>query len=333
LVLSCVAAAPVQREGPTDRRIPELDLGQSTLEQAFQVLRDSAHANIVVRWPALAHAGVERTTPVRLRLWGVRMGTALDVLLASIETGVPLAWAEVDGITTVSTEEDIRRTPAVVVYDVRDLLDAVRRSPVPGVPPDETGRTLAEEVDELTQLIDGCVEATFIRPDPGGAPRSFGWIRELAGRLIITQSTQNHKKIRDLFKQLRTELARPMPLPATRPAATIPTDGEVLGGKGDTVRFYDVRDILKAIADADELRGAKPRTSFEVEAQLVGVVVENVGRDHWETATHGVNVLAGRLVVNQSPEVHEKLKEFLAHVRRELHAPPSNPSPTAPSRK
>jgi hypothetical protein len=314
-----VTAARGSADDPASHRIAEVDLSSTTLEHAFDVLSESAHANIVVRWPAMEAAGVRRTTPVRLRMWDVRLGTALDVLSASFETGIPLAWSEQGGIITVSTHEDIQRTTTVAVYDVRDLIDVVRKSPLTGVPFDETH---AQVVDEVARLINECV-GTGEWLDGGG--RS-GWLRELAGRLIVTQSADNHRKIRDLLKQLRTEFARPMPVPATRPAATAPTEGLVLGGKEDRVRFYDVRDILKAIADADELRGAKPRTAFEVEAQLVGVVVENVGRDHWETATHGINMIAGRLVVNQSPEVHQRLKEFLANVRRELLAP-------TPSRK
>jgi hypothetical protein len=308
------------------RRIAELDLSRTTLEDAFEVLRDKTHANIVVHWPALEDAGIERATPIRLRLWDVGLGAALNILLDSAEPVVPLAWSEDDGVITVSTEEDVHQTGIMTVYDVRDLLDAIRPAPVPGgAPPSETARTRGEAIDELTRLITECVDPETWR-DAGG---TTGSMRELGARLIITQSRENHKKIHDLLKQLRAEFARPMPVPTTRPAATAPTDGQVLGG--DSVRFYDVRDILKAIADADALHGAKPRTSFEVEAQLVGVVIENVGRDHWETVSHGINFVAGRLVVNQSPEVHEKLKEFLAKVRRELFSLAAATSPSAPT--
>src|SRR5688500_5678959 len=56
-------AGAVEEVRPALKLIDELDLGHSTLEQAFDRLRDLTRANIVVRWPALEAAGVSRATP------------------------------------------------------------------------------------------------------------------------------------------------------------------------------------------------------------------------------------------------------------------------------
>jgi len=164
-------------------------------------------------------------------------------------------------------------------------------------------------------------------------------------RLIVTQSSQNHKKLQALFAQLREEFARPLPVIQPVPA-TAPADGKVLAGNA---RFYDVRDLLAASAAIDAEWNSEPRSPFELEAQLVGVVVDNVDPGSWEggggaaqaspgSAGHGINVVGGRLVVRQSPEGHEMLKRFLSEFRKELLPgvklpATSRSAPTRPARR
>jgi hypothetical protein len=210
-------AAEPPPEPAADQRLKEVNLNPATLEDAFEVLRDLTHANIVVRWPALEKVGIERKRPVKLRLWDVRLGVVLDVLLDIVNDGTaPISWGEADGIITVSTADDIERSFRPTVYDVRDLIETIASlHPDGGREGGADPRT--EAVDQITLLITESVAPDTWR-DAGG---TTGSIRELGGRLIITQSPAAKKKVEQLLNDLRRELAKPAPrLPAaTQPVA------------------------------------------------------------------------------------------------------------------
>jgi len=330
MLLAALAPARALADAdPTLMRVEELNLASATLEDAFDFLRDTTHANIVVRWPALKTAGVERTTPVKLHLWNVRLATALDILLAATEPLVKLGWAEEDGVITVSMKQDLEQASAPVVYDVRDLLEMMSKQTMPG-PPDEFGRTRQEVIDELTRLITETIDPDTWR-DAGG---STGSMREIGGRLIVGQSPENQKKLQQFLAGLREEFAKPMPTIKPVPA-TAPADGKPLFGKAC---LYDVRDLLAASAAIESEWSSDPRTAFELEAQLVGVVIDNVEPASWEGGGNGINTIGGRLVVTQSPEGHEMLKRFLAELRKELLPgvklpATSRSAPTRPARR
>jgi hypothetical protein len=328
------AGAPAE-DGPTDKRIDELNLSHATLEGAFDVLRDKTHANIVVRWPALAAAGLDRTTPVKLHLWNVRLATALDILLEATEPLVKLDWSEEDGVITVSIKEDLEHTYPPVVYDVRDLIELMLKETTPG-PPDEFGRTRQEVIDELTRLITEAVAPDTWR-DAGG---SVGSMREFGGRLIVTQSPENHQMLKKLLDELREEFGRPMPTIKPVPA-TVPAGGKPLLGK---TCLYDVRDLLAASAAIDAEWNSDPRTPYDLEDQLIDAIIDNVEPYSWQgrpnrsavgSTGNGINVIGGRIVVRQSPEGHEMLKRFLAELRKELLPGVKVPatSPSAPIRR
>jgi hypothetical protein len=335
--LAAVAPCAAPAAENASRRLDEVDLSRGTLEGAFDVLRELTHANIVVRWPALEAAGVDRTTPVKLRLWDVRLGVAINVLLVTVESPTPLGWSEEDGVITVSTSEDIHRDTVTRVYDVRDLIVALNEMQFPGFPnDDDTGRTWQQCVDEITRFVTETVVPDTWR-DAGG---SIGSIRELGGRLIVTQSPENHTQLRDLLKRLREEFARPMPVIQPVPA-TAPADGRPLAGN---TRVYDVRDLLAASAAIDAEWNSDPRTPDDLEDQLVDAIIDNVEPYSWQgrpnrnavgSTGFGINVIGGRLMVRQSPEGHEMLKRFLAELRKELLPGVKLPatSPSAPIRR
>ncbi len=91
-------------------------------------LRQSTGLNIFVNWPALETAGVERETPITLRLRNVPAEQALKLVLAQASAVLideELDFTIVDGILNISTESDLTRDTVVQVYDIRDLLAQV----------------------------------------------------------------------------------------------------------------------------------------------------------------------------------------------------------------
>ena len=121
--------APVETpEAPTlfDQRLDAVNFEQVPLAEAIQALREKTGQNIFVNWRALEEAGVKRETPVTARLRDVKLGPALQSILADAGGGhVELGATIDDGVITISTADDLRKNVATRVYDIRDLLVVV----------------------------------------------------------------------------------------------------------------------------------------------------------------------------------------------------------------
>src|SRR5688572_23032321 len=79
-----VAAAPATTrattEGSLDPVIPSVDFRDTTFEKAIDTLRDMTKVNIVVHWHVLEAAGLERTTPVDLRVTKLQLARVIELL-------------------------------------------------------------------------------------------------------------------------------------------------------------------------------------------------------------------------------------------------------------
>lgn len=213
--------------------IAELDLDHTTLEAAIEQLRETTHANIIVRWNALDRVGVHRNAPIKLKLWDTTLGKALDVLVALSSPDEPAGKAVRDGIVIVAPASDLT---CARIYDVRDVVDealeyyrqkalkyppstapsaAVYNQLFPAGSP-TSGRSLEDVLEAITSAIENYVDTDSWK-DNGG---SVGAIREFAGRLIITQTPENHRKVAAFLRMLR--------------------DG------GSKECLYDVQDLLRA---------------------------------------------------------------------------------------
>jgi hypothetical protein len=113
--------------------------------------------------------------------------------------------------------------------------------------------------------------------DAGG---SVGSVRELGGRLVITQWQRNHQRIGHLLSELRSEFAKlptPVGVASTAPASR-PSASELARG---ATHFYDVRDLLGAIeASNAKLRQTRSR-DFDAKRELVEAVTDNVEPGTW----------------------------------------------------
>jgi hypothetical protein len=86
--------------------LPELHFESVGLSDCIDFLRDVTNARIEVNWPALQAAGVQRDTPVSIRVRDVRFSSALDLLL--METSVDkIGWTAEGSVIKISTPKDL----------------------------------------------------------------------------------------------------------------------------------------------------------------------------------------------------------------------------------
>ena len=212
---------PADTDEQLARVIPVVDFQNVPLEVAFDRLRDAAQANIVVQWRALEATGVRRDDRVRLRLWDVPLGRALGVLLAAAsDDSIEFGYVGEDGVITVTTKDRLHGYLPTKAYDIRDLVrqmeksDAELRGTV--AEGEYAGMTIDEYVDEVSTYLRDMIDPDSWR-DNGG---SVGAIRHMSGRLLVTQTPTNHRRLQQALEDLRTEFRRPM-RPST--ATTRPT--------------------------------------------------------------------------------------------------------------
>ena len=194
---------PVDVETPEDRAveaqlarpIPELNFDAVPFAEVVDFLRDVSGANVFVEWTALEAAGVDRSSPVTVRVKNVKFSQALDMVLKSGGKGVPLGYGLKGGVLRISTREDLDRETEIRAYDVRDIVPAEM------------------EMKELATLISDSVDPSSWR-DSGG---TVGALHTSKHKLIVTTTEPNHRQIRSILQMLRDDSEHG---PKTEAAAT-----------------------------------------------------------------------------------------------------------------
>jgi hypothetical protein len=198
------AYLPTTRPDPAreklERVVPRLEARQTRLDQVVASLAETTGANLFVHWAALEAAGVDAGTPITLDLRDVPGSVLLrEVLVIAGGPNVRLSYTVYDNVVRISTADELSTWGVTRIYDVRDLIEAevadrVRRPRDPQEPPAEE-----KAVDALVEVIQTVVDETSWR-DAGG---TTGAIRHFGGRLIVTQTRENHDEILNLLAALR----------------------------------------------------------------------------------------------------------------------------------
>lgn len=207
-------------EAPAARALPdvlakpiaELNVEKTPLEEVLKILAQKTQTEIVGDWELLAQAGLDRRTPMTLRLTGQTLESILCVIEANLQQLKVEAGHFVQGSTVyLSTRE--RSEPAMVtrVYDVRELIrdaaeldsaeTALRRprgAPAPVMGGPVFGSNYGDLGEELRVLLQEAIDAQSWVSNGGKAS-----IRYWAGRLIVTQTQENHRKIQEMLYSLR----------------------------------------------------------------------------------------------------------------------------------
>lgn len=209
-----VATAVPDADTDQNRKIPEFKLESPTpLESAIEALRNTAHANIVVDWPSLLDAGVKRDAQVRICLWNVTLNEALRAVIAVADYHGLVSFQMQDGVTMVAAREKLWRAGRVVrVYDVRPIIEdlrASRRLHTPTTQPNQQSAAasshpgMAITADEATDAIVRLIQTTAVSDGWQHGSTAADFVRPFAGRLIISQTPENHRKIAGLLRALR----------------------------------------------------------------------------------------------------------------------------------
>ncbi|MEM1108112.1 MAG: hypothetical protein AAGH99_05410 [Planctomycetota bacterium] len=213
------------------KKIVPISFDANPLESVIGFIRETTGANIFVNWPALTdEAGVEQDQPISLTLNNVPADKALELVLqqasASSGFGEPINFSIIDGVVTISTAEDLKRSTDLRVYDIRDLLvqvpnftDAPEFSLEDALEgggggdggggggsifgEDNDDDTEDEEItrEELILQITELIEETVGTIDEWVDEEST--VRELNSNLIIKTTPENHRQINTLLAQLR----------------------------------------------------------------------------------------------------------------------------------
>lgn len=187
------------------RVLPEARFDNIAFVEVIEFLRDVSGVNIVVNWRAMEAAGIDRATPVTIRLRDVPFEQLLRQILRDVGGGAVQLHSSVEGqVLTITTQEEAAADARAVLYDVTDLLVNSAGAPLGGA-------EFNQRMDELTDLIRWTVAWDSWR-DLGGSS-GVGSLRKFNNKLIITQTPSNHKQIEYLLARLReSPTTQPRPL-------------------------------------------------------------------------------------------------------------------------
>lgn len=198
-------------EEPFEHVFRSIRIDGLTLDEALDHVREATRANIVLDSRVLEVAGVDLMRTAKIRLWDVSLDQVLRILLPLYSRELDLRWERRDNIIFISTAEGILST-TTKMYDVRLLIDLVQASYVALDTPVYRMRTSEESVEEIIRVMQEMVDPDSWRDNGGVA----GAVRELGGRLVVTQTRANHRLLDAFLKELETEYSRPQPVPTTR---------------------------------------------------------------------------------------------------------------------
>ena len=210
-------APPATRPAALDRVMAPVNFDRTPLRAAVKHIADSAQLGLEADWNFLqGTVNVHAAAPVTLRLSGV---THADALAAVLRQVPGLDYRVTDGplrIVAADGEPDVY----VRFYDVRALLRdsisfsaAVKRlnSALPAPPAagsagaDGSESTRDEHLAPLEQIVVRDLSALLTKTidpkswaDNGGRGQIHYW----AGRLIVSQTDDNHRQIAELLKLL-----------------------------------------------------------------------------------------------------------------------------------
>ncbi len=210
---------------------PALSFQDHSLEQALGAVEQlRPNLSFDVDWEGLENIGISRDTPVTLTLPEVPTAVALDRILSKVSDGdfARASWAVIDGIVTISSDEEIRRHTTLFMYDMRDLLHEVPdydevpdidlqnvlqggqgggggQSPFRDDQQNEEldRRPLEERLEDIEELIRELIDPAGWEANGGDTGKMY----QFQGSLVIVNTPANHREISGLLGQLREQRA------------------------------------------------------------------------------------------------------------------------------
>lgn len=191
------------------RRLEKVEIADARLEDVIQAFREQTGLNVYVKWGAFQAVGIDRKTPVNIKLANLTAATALATILEDVGGVNPLGDVIDQGVVKISTRDDLAKETIIRIYDVSDLIAA---SPL--TPDEKAVLTLAMErvlkerkPDPMTapRWDGGSLPAMPPPPEllPSMAEVYQGQAEALASAF---QSAMNRQRANDLLEMLRTTI-------------------------------------------------------------------------------------------------------------------------------
>jgi hypothetical protein len=182
-----------------------LTFKKTPLDAALKELSGKAGLNIVIDNQGLAEEGITVEHPMTLEVEGVKVSTALNVILEPLH----LDYVVQEEVLKVTSKTRIENAAMVTAtYPVADLVIPIPQritldlgdKPEKLAPQKANGRAPVADFKELTQLV-----VSTIHPDSWDEKGGSGSIRsyETTLSLVVRQTPKVHEELRDLLEQLR----------------------------------------------------------------------------------------------------------------------------------
>jgi len=144
-----------RRPGP----MPEaLEFEDAPLSHVIDFFKEITGVNFSVNWRALKTAGAEKETPVTLKVQGISIARALDLVTDQLNAGRSkddsVYWVVNEGVVVISTGATLNTNLSVRVYDVGDLLVIAPDFPGPRISLDVAGNTSTSNQTSQTNRTD-----------------------------------------------------------------------------------------------------------------------------------------------------------------------------------
>jgi hypothetical protein len=169
-----------------DRRLNQaisLHFEVAPLRDVLEYVRKAAGFNLVIDLPSLEDEGVSEKTPVTIEVHGIRIESALRLMLDPLHLG----WQIRDEAVVITSQQALKGPPVTVSYRVADLL--------------REDEKVDEGLERLRTLVEESVAAESWS-EVGGP----GVVREHSTTLslVVRQTPDVHEEIVDLLDQLRS---------------------------------------------------------------------------------------------------------------------------------
>jgi type II secretory pathway component GspD/PulD (secretin)/tetratricopeptide (TPR) repeat protein len=176
------------------------DFKDTPLRQVLDDLRDWTQLNIVVDQPALDDEGISLDRPINVRLDGVSIKTALDIVLQQAH----LIWVPRDEVILITTETHARGKLVQVTYQVADLVIPIDNQTLPNT----------EGMDQMAPPPGFLRGPSGNTPGPGPGRLPFGTPVGTPSQLTTTEKptvTNNNRAqtIEDELIKLITKAIKP----------------------------------------------------------------------------------------------------------------------------
>ena len=266
------------------RKLPEVNFDNVAFADAIDFLRDVTGANIFVNWRALEAVGIDRQTPVSMRMRNVAFGTMLRLLLESTAPG--LLRHDTDGgviVITTTPDAQVHIAPATGMPAMPGMMGGMAMGgggggfPPGGAPAPGMGAAPGAVPSAVTRVYD---VRDLLASAGGAAP----------------DDAQAINALRNQIGQVRAEIER---------------NSERLGADHPERQRLNATELALVQRLAASGAGADPGARTARLNELVGIVQATIGSEQ------PLNVLGfnTKLIVRAAPETQAEVQNLLTMLR------------------